>query len=162
MAVSKAKKAESLKKIEKIAKDSKSIVFVNFHGLPVNDTNAMRKLMTKSDIGYTVAKKTLIKKALTGITVSGVCPEFVGELALAYGEDLIAPAREVYAVEKKNKDKFKILGGIFNGEYKNAEEMIAIASIPSRETLYAQFVNVINSPIQGFVMALDAIAKKKV
>ena len=41
------------------------------------------------------------------------------------------------------------------------EEMMAIALIPSQQTLYAQFVNVINSPIQGLVMALDAVAKKK-
>jgi len=40
------------------------------------------------------------------------------------------------------------------------EEMVAIAAIPSQQTLYAQFVNIINSPIQGLVMSLDAIAKK--
>ena len=39
--------------------------------------------------------------------------------------------------------------------------MTAIATIPSQKTLQGMFVNVINSPIQGFVMALDQIAKKK-
>ena len=36
-----------------------------------------------------------------------------------------------------------------------------IAMIPSREVLYAQFVNLINSPIQQFVVVLDQIAKSK-
>jgi ribosomal protein L10 len=39
--------------------------------------------------------------------------------------------------------------------------MESIALIPSQKTLYAQFVNIINSPIQGFVVALNAIAEKK-
>jgi ribosomal protein L10 len=39
--------------------------------------------------------------------------------------------------------------------------MTAIAAIPSQKTLYAQFVNLINSPIQRFAVVLDAIAKTK-
>src|SRR3990167_7338986 len=34
-------------------------------------------------------------------------------------------------------------------------------TIPSLQTLRGMFVNVINSPIQGLAIALDAIAKKK-
>jgi ribosomal protein L10 len=40
-------------------------------------------------------------------------------------------------------------------------QMMEIATIPGLQTLYAQFVNVINSPIQGLVVALNAIAEKK-
>ena len=39
--------------------------------------------------------------------------------------------------------------------------MITIASIPGIKTLQAQFVQLINSPIQRFVLALNAIAEKK-
>ena len=39
--------------------------------------------------------------------------------------------------------------------------MTEIALIPSRETLLAQFVNIINSPIQGFASVLDQIAEQK-
>ena len=46
-------------------------------------------------------------------------------------------------------------------KFMSKEEMMGIALIPSQKTLHAMFVNVINSPIQGFVMALDQIAKKK-
>ena len=44
---------------------------------------------------------------------------------------------------------------------KTKSEMEAIAAIPSQKVLYAQFVNIINSPIQGLVLALNAIAEKK-
>jgi ribosomal protein L10 len=39
--------------------------------------------------------------------------------------------------------------------------MMEIAMIPSREVLYAQFVNLINTPIQQFAVVLDQIAKNK-
>ncbi len=39
--------------------------------------------------------------------------------------------------------------------------MTAIATIPPVPVLRGMFVNVLNSPIQGFVIALDQIAQKK-
>jgi ribosomal protein L10 len=41
------------------------------------------------------------------------------------------------------------------------EDIMSIALIPSRKTLEAQFVNLINSPIQRFAVLLDQISKKK-
>ena len=70
-------------------------------------------------------------------------------------------AREVYEFQKKYKNSISILGGVFDGKFMSKEEMMGIALIPSQKTLHAMFVNVINSPIQGFVMALDQISKKK-
>ena len=54
-----------------------------------------------------------------------------------------------------------IIGGIFEGKFLGGPAMMEIAMIPSRETLYAQFVNLINSPIQRFAVVLDAIANSK-
>ena len=93
--------------------------------------------------------------------VEGTTPSLDGELAIAYAADLIAPAREIYAFQKKLDGKIAILGGIFEGKYMSKDEMTTIANIPGMQTLRGMFVNVINSPIQGFVLALDAIAKKK-
>ena len=92
---------------------------------------------------------------------SGTMPQLIGESGIAYSTDLIAPARNVYEFQKKFKDQVNIVGGVFDGAYMDKNGMIAIASIPSLDTLRGMFVNVINSPIQGFVMALDQIAKKK-
>jgi ribosomal protein L10 len=43
----------------------------------------------------------------------------------------------------------------------NAAEIAQIAMIPSLQTLRGMFVNIINSPIQRMVIALDQIAGKK-
>lgn len=161
MPISKDKKKEIIKDVATILGDSKSVVFFNFKGFSVKNTTEMRRELKKAGVGYLVAKKTLAKRAFDEAKIEGTIPTMFGETAMAYSADLVAPAREVFNFQKKFKDNLSIVGGIFDGKYMSKEEMMAVALIPSQQTLYAQFVNVINSPIQGFVMALDAIAKKK-
>ena len=161
MAIHKEKKAEIVSNVKDILSTSKSVVFVNFHKLPFSESTTIRKELRSKEVNFTVAKKTLTKRALAEAQVTGEQPVLEGELALVYSADLLAPAREIFDFQKKLDGRVSILGGVFDGVYKNKEEMEVIASIPSRHTLYAQFVNLINSPIQGLVIALNAVAEKK-
>lgn len=160
MAITKKQKSEIIDKVKEIITKGKSIVFVNFHGLTVAGVNELRRNLRAKGIGYYVAKKTLIKRAFDGSSITGILPELDGEVAVAYGEDDLAPVKEIYDFHKKNTEVIKIIGGVFEGAYADANKMLALAKIPGREVLLGQFVNVINSPIQGLVIALDAIAKK--
>lgn len=161
MAITKNKKKEIVGKLDSILKESKSFVFVNFKGLKVADVTAVRRDLSSKDVGYFVSKKTLLKRSLSAMDIEGKVPELVGEVALVHGKELITPSREVLSFEKKLKGAIKILGGIFDGKYLGREDMLSIATIPSTEVLYGQFLNLINSPIQRFVVALDQIALKK-
>ena len=161
MAITKEKKEEILGDVTESVKDSKSVVFVNFHGLSVSDTTELRKNLRENEVSYKVAKKTIIKRVLNDSDIDGELPVLDGEIALAYGDDLIAPAREVYEFQKKHKESVAIVGGIFEGKYMNKEEMTHIASIPPLQVLRAQFVNLINTPIQQLVVAMDQIAEKR-
>ncbi len=161
MAITKEKKEEICKKVKGIVDDFSTVVFVNFHGLNVIDTTQLKFSLREEDSFYTVAKKTLVKKVLQDSSVAGEIPELEGELALAYSKDQIASARGVYEFQKKHKDNISILGGIFEGAYVDKDKMSSIAQIPPLQTLRAQFVNIINSPIQGLVIALNGIAEKR-
>lgn len=161
MAIKKEKKKEIVASLDNIAKNNKSLVFVNFHKLLVKDSSAVRKALKQEGVGYTVAKKSLFKRVLTGLNFKGEIPSLEGEVALVYGEDLLAPARSIYDFQKKLDGKVKIKGGVFDGEYKSEAEMLSIASIPPLQTLRGMFVNIINSPIQRFVVALGQVAEKK-
>ncbi|MEI6400325.1 MAG: 50S ribosomal protein L10 [bacterium] len=161
MAISKDKKVEIVAKLEKAVADAQSVVFVQFHKLTVSQVNTLRRSLQKEDVGYTVAKKTLIKRAFDTKGYEGEFPELPGEIAIAYSKDLLAPAHGVYDFMKENKDVLTIEGGVFEGKYLSKEEMMAIATIPGTQTLRGMFVNVINSPIQRFVIALDKIAETK-
>ncbi|HMP67621.1 MAG TPA: 50S ribosomal protein L10 [Candidatus Paceibacterota bacterium] len=160
MAVTKQKKKEILEKLNEIA-TKKSVVFINFHKVPVIKTSEVRKKLRQKDVLYYVAKKTLINKAFAESKIQGNAPELNGELALVYGDDLTAPAREIYEFQKELKDGISILGGVFENKFLTKSEMEEIAMIPSQQTLKGMFVNVINSPIQGFVISLKALADKK-
>jgi len=162
MAVSREKKKEILETLGGIVRDASSVVFVNFHGLHAADTVVLRKALRDQGVQYTVAKKTLIKKALSELAPSGDLPTLGGEIALAYSsEDPLTAPRESLQFAKKHKDSFSIVGGVFEGAYCDAEKMIVLASIPSREVLYGQVAYMINWPLLGLVTALDAIARSK-
>lgn len=164
MAITKTKKGEIIDNLKNNVIKSESVVFVNFHQLPVKEASEIRRSLKKEEVGYVVAKKTLLKKVLAESGVKGEIPELAGELATAYltkEGDVLAPARAVYGFQKKMEGKISILGGIFGGEYKNKDEMISIASIPSLNVLRGMFVNIINSPIQRLAVVLGQIAERK-
>lgn len=161
MAISKQKKEEIVEKLKGALKSAKSLVFINFKGLSVANATDMRRALKKEGVSYAVTKKTLAGRALDAEKIEGEKPLLEGELALAWGEDLVAPARGIYAFQKKFPENLKILGGIFERRYLGAVEMVEIAKIPGMEILRGKFVNIINSPIQRFAVALNEIAKIK-
>jgi large subunit ribosomal protein L10 len=160
MPITKAKKQEMLSKLATVAKNP-SVVFVNFHGLPMPETVELRSTLRKNGVGLLVAKKTLVRKAFSEAGIAGELPATEGELALAYSQDALAAAREVYAFQKKFDGKLAIQGGTFESTFQNKVQMTEIAQIPDRQTLLGMFVNVINSPIQGLAVALNAVAEKR-
>lgn len=160
MAITRQKKEEILERVKKIT-DKESVVFINFKGLPVSESTKMRSKLRDADVSYFVAKKTLVKKAFSESKVEGEIPQLDGELAVAYSDDPTAPAREIYGFQKEYKNKIQILGGIFENKYLSKIEMEEIAQIPSIQVLRGMFVNIINSPIQGLAVVLQAHADKK-
>lgn len=161
MSTTRKKKEETLEKLASGLKSAKTAVFVNFHKLLVAEATELRKKLRESGIKYTVAKKTLAKRALAEQSYKGEMPELKGELAVAWGEDQIAPAREINEFVKKFKNKIAILGGIFEGEYKDAEAMKSIAMIPTRDVLLSQIAYLLKSPMQRFAIAVSEVAKKR-
>jgi large subunit ribosomal protein L10 len=160
MAITKQKKAEIIAKVSDIAKKAKTLVFANFKGLTVAEQNEMRKALRAQNVGYVVAKKSLMKRALQSAGYEGIVPELEGEIALVSGEDELAPARELAVFVKKFTDHLAFVGGVFGNKYVTQDEIVSIAAIPGLETLRAQFVQLINSPLQRFAIVLNAKAEK--
>lgn len=160
MAITRVKKGEIVEKLKKVFKEVKSLVFVNFHGLGVVKVTLMRRELKSEGISYLVAKKTLVSRAIGEEKFEGAMPALDGELALVWGEDLVAPARGIYAFQKKFPE-IKIMGGVFDGHFMTAIEMEEIAQIPTLKVLRGQFVHIINSPIQSWVSVLGQMAERK-
>lgn len=162
MAISKDKKREILAKLSDAFKEASAIAFVGFTKLTVADASRMRKELSQAGVRYFVAKKTLIRRALAERGYQGELPELPGEVAVAWTtEEVTAPARGIYEYSRKLKGALALLGGVFEGSFADKEKMTAIATIPPLPVLRGMFVNVINSPLQGLVIALDQIREKK-
>lgn len=159
MAKSRLQKKVVVDEIAKLSGDAKSVVFVSFKGLPVKEETALRSSLRAEGVKYKVVKKTLLSRALEG-KFPGEKPEIEGMGAIAVGDDMIAPARGVYEFQKTHAGMISIVGGVFEGKYVSATEMMEIATIPGHDVLFAKFLNVINSPIQRFASVVDQYAKK--
>src|SRR3989338_9933206 len=160
MAITKAKKKEILEKLDKGLQTAETLVFVNFHGLPVGETTAFRKKLREAGVSYYVAKKTLVKRALGALGIKGTQPALEGELGLAWSKDPIACEKGVYEFAKLHKEKIALVGGVFQGVYMSKEEIIGLAVIPSREVLLGQFVGMLNESIAKVVRVVDMKAKQ--
>ncbi len=160
MAITKQKKGEILATLDKGLKQAETIVFVNFHGLPVAETTAFRKKLREQGVSYYVAKKTLVKRALESLGVKGTQPSFDGELGVAWSGDPVASPKGVYEFVKLHKEKLALMGGVYQGAYMSKEEITGLALIPSREVLLGQFVGMLNESIARVVRVVDMKAKQ--
>lgn len=156
----KSKKEEMIKMLEGAIKKSKSLVFVNFHGMKVSDETKLRQDLRDQGVGYKVSRKTLLARALAG-KAEGEIPELSGEVAIAYSEDATSSPREVYNFQKTHKGMLNILGGIFDGKFVSGAYMMEIATIPGKEVLLSKLAWLFMSPMQRLAIAVNEVAKKK-
>jgi large subunit ribosomal protein L10 len=163
MAKTKQQKQEIITKLESAMKGAASTVFVHFSKVTVAEESAMRRDLRREGVGYTVAKKTLIRRALDSIGHAGGEFPLDGEIAIAYGgaDEVTTPARLLHEFGKKLADKLTIVGGIFEGKLVGAEMMREIATIPPMQSLRAMFAQLLNSPRQRFAVVLSKVAEMK-
>ena len=155
MALTKAQKEKILDDLrDKIAKQ-KAMILIGITGLKVKDISDLRKKLKATEGNLKVAKKTLIEKAFKESNLKFDRGEYKEELALAFGfKDEITPAKTVYQFGLAN-EKMKILGGFLEGKFKEAQEFVDLAQLPSREELLAKLVGSISAPISKLVYSLQ-------
>ena len=153
-------KEETVESLSKAIAGAESLVFAKFVKLVVADERVLRADLRSKGVSYKVAKKNLLKLAATNAKVPGEMPSLDGQVAIAYGADPLAPAKGIAEFGKTHAGMLSILGGIYEGKFVNREMMETLSAIPSRDALLGMLLNVISSPVRGFVIAVDAIAKK--
>ena len=163
MAKTREQKKEIVQKLESAMKSAATTVFVHFSKVTVAEESAMRRELREKGIGYTVARKTLIRRALDSLGHKSDEATLDGEVALAYGgaDDVTAPARSLHEFGKKFADKLTILGGLFEGKLVGALQMQEIATIPPMQSLRAMFAQLINSPRQRLAVVLSKVAESR-
>lgn len=153
-------KEESVDSIKKDLSAKGTIVFVGFNKLKIADERVLRKSLRESGVGYKVTKKSLLSRALSDMGHK-LPAEFPGQVAIAFGDDTVAPAKGIAEFGKKNDGLMSILGGIFEGALTDASKMQMIGTLPGRETLLGMLANVLSAPVRSFAIAVSEVAKKK-
>lgn len=155
----KTNKIESLK--EKLSKAQVAIV-TEYKGLSVEEITKLRRKLQKEGGDYTVTKNTLAKIAVKGTDYEVLADSFKGPIALALGfDDQVSSAKALVSFIKEAK-KGEIVAAALDGKLLTAAEAKSLATIPSREELYAKMLGCINSPATGIANSTNAVISQLV
>ena len=153
----KAFKQEKIEAMKEKFEKAKVAVVTEYIGMSVEEITKLRRSIQKENGDYMVTKNTLAKVASKGTQFEIMADSLKGPVAIAFGfQDEVAPAKAVTKFIKETK-KGEIIGCVLDGKFLDAKETQVLASLPSKEELYAKMLGSINSPATGIVGAINAV-----
>ena len=149
-----------IKEITSRLNSAETLIVTRYKGLSAQDINEFRKELKKIAGEYLIVKDSMAKIALKDAANNRITEFIQGEVGIIVHKS--DPSIVSKAIVKFSKDHefLKICGGFSNGEILSNKDIIAIASLPSREVLLAKLANVLNSPIQGLAVSLNGVICK--
>ncbi|MEB3245955.1 MAG: 50S ribosomal protein L10 [Vampirovibrionales bacterium] len=139
-----------------VANASIALVF-DYRGLSVAELFALRKALRAVGASLNVSKNTLIIRAIEGTDASVLTSILAGPTALLTATgDQVAPVKAIKEFLKANKKKNALRGALLDGQLLSAQEVDALADMPSREVLLGKLVGAIAYPQQQLVGTLLA------
>jgi large subunit ribosomal protein L10 len=147
LAITKDKKQQILKGYVDSLNESEAVVLVQSRGLTVAEVTELRNKIRETGGKYSVVKNTLFRLALE--QAEKPVPDCVqGPITAMFCPEDIAPTVKAltdFAKELQDRE-FKVVGGIIGGDVLNGKGAEALASIPTKDTLYAQILTAMNGP----------------
>jgi large subunit ribosomal protein L10 len=140
-------------------RESNCTVVADYRGLNVAQVTQLRKLLREAGIEFQVLKNSLVSRAAANAEMSELDAVLTGPTAIAFGKDIVAPAKIISDFAKKN-DALKVKGGIVEGRFVDAVQVRALADLPSREGLLSMLLSVLQAPVRNFALAVKAVAEK--
>jgi large subunit ribosomal protein L10 len=161
--VTKAKKSQTIEDLKVALLSSKLTVVSDYQGTSVHELTTLRREIQKAGGDLTIAKNTLIKKALEGHDTSDLIGQFLtGPTAVAYTSNDPVPVAKAISEYIKKVKKTTVKGGTLEGKVVLDKDIKAIAELPSKEVLIAKMLGSMNAPAQNTVYALAGVARNLV
>jgi large subunit ribosomal protein L10 len=159
MAVSKAKKIEQVGVLEQELKTVTSMVVGTYNKLTVAQDFELRKTVRASGAKYRVVKNTLAERASKGTKVETVLQNLTGVTSIAYTSgDPVALAKALAKYAKDNPE-FSFKAGVVEGRVISIKEIESLATMPSKEELYAKLLFMLNAPAQRLATVINATGR---
>ena len=142
-----SEKKEFVQKLKDEIDTSSSVIVAHYSGLTVEESDQLRSEMRSNGAKFKVTKNRLTKLALEQTQFKDIADLFTGPTAIAYSDDPVAPAKVAVSFEKK-LEKFKIIGGAYDGEKIDLKKINFLASLPSMDELRGKIVGLVSAPAQ--------------
>jgi large subunit ribosomal protein L10 len=159
MAVTKAKKAEQIEKLNSDLQKASSMIVGTFSKLTVAKDFELRKTIRTAGGRYQVVKNTLASRAGDGTKVAEALKGLKGVTSIAYtAGDPVALAKALSKYVEENPE-FSFKTGILEGRVISTKEIKALATMPSKEEIYSKLLFLINAPAQRLVTVMNAVGR---
>ena len=147
-------KEQTISDLHEQIKKFQGAVLTHYRGLKVEQISRLRQRLREEKISYHVVKNTLMKIASKGTDLEKLNDYFEGPTALAisYGDPILLA--KILSEYIKTQPTLVIKVGLIQGMVASPEEVKALATMPSRETLLAQLLATIQSPASQLLGAI--------
>src|SRR5947209_13662759 len=159
MAVTKAKKAEQIEKLNQDLQKASSMIVGTFSKLTVSKDFELRKTVRTAGGRYQVVKNTLAKRASEGTQVGEALKGLKGVTSIAYTSgDPVALAKALSKYVSDNPE-YSFKAGVLEDRVISMNEIKALATMPSKEQIYSKLLFLINAPAQRLVTVMNAVGR---
>lgn len=137
-----------------------SVVIADYRGLTVKEVTELRALLRKKGVELKVVKNTLIKRAADENGVEGLDSYLEGTNVWAFSMEDAVSAAKIMKDYAKTHPKLVLKGGILEKKAFDAQKVVDLADLPSREVLLGQFAGLLQSPIVAFATVVQGPIRK--
>ena len=155
-----AAKQQRVEELAESLKGAATYVFASTRGLTVAQDTAMRADLRKAGVKFEVIKNTTLKRVFEKLGFEGLDEIFEGPTAVAYSDEITAPAK-ILAKYAEDYEPMEIKGGIIDGKVASIDEVMALAKVPDPTTLQTQVAYSLLFPFTKLAMLVKAVAEKK-
>jgi len=150
-----AQKVESVGALRSDLERAKVALLAEYRGLTAGEMNRLRRAVREANGRCRVAKNTLARRAIAGLTYEKLGPTLRGPLALILGfRDPVAIAKlAVKFAEELPKLEIKV--ALVDGQVLPPPDVKALATLPSREVVLAQLLGLLQAPATRLLRTLN-------
>lgn len=137
---------------------AQAIFAIDYRGISVSQIADLRAKLRESDTRFRIVKNSLSERAADKAGATELRPLLEGPTALALvSGDAALAAKALNDTARALNNIIEFKGGLMDGAALSADDVRAIARLPSRDVLNAQLVGTIASPLTGLVRTLNAL-----
>ena len=140
-------------------KGAQSVIVVQYRGLDVGRVTQLRSKARKSGLYLRVLKNTLARRAVQGTPFEKLSEQMVGPLMYGISQDPVAGAKVLSEFAKEN-EQFVIKAGAMPNAVMSAQDVKALAQLPSREELLAKLLGTMQAPVTKLVRTMNEVPSK--